>query len=394
MPIVNYKNVAKVAREHLFNLTTISQTNKDYLRKFFDSYDVSPARISLFCKHIRFLLEATDDIKRDMNNKDLVNKIFKDLRETVKPGYYETIKAVSLRLVKWLNDGTKPAGFKDIMNSKKGQKRDLKPGDMITWEEGLTLGNKLKSVQMKAIITTQLDGGFRPSEFIDLNYGDIVKEDRFLIAHISKGKTGRRDVILFRCVPYLNRWLESHPTKNPNDPLWIIEEPNQSRASQTNLRYKYPAIIKKIRNAGQALKLNKPLDFYNLRHSACTIAKLDNINTEEAAKKFGHSVKYYTETYGRLSTKDSINRFKKAYGEAEEKTEDDKPIKCTICNAINEPKTLICEKCSNPLSIQAAISMKQENQVLKTEVSELKEQLKLQEKRIEVIFDKFISKTR
>ena len=28
---------------------------------------------------------------------------------------------------------------------------------------------------MKAVIATELDAGFRPSEFVDMNYGDVIK---------------------------------------------------------------------------------------------------------------------------------------------------------------------------------------------------------------------------
>ncbi len=192
---------------------------------------------------------------------------------------------------------------------------------MIKWEEGIELSKATPSIQMKAVILTQLDGGFRPSELIDLNYGDIEIKKDFIICNVKDGKTGSRTVILFRGVPYLVRWLQNHPTKKSNDPLWVSERDNITR-------YNYAALIKRVKDIGfksrinipsdekRGIKeiINKPLDFYNLRHSACLIAKLDNIPLEEAAKKFGHSVEFFTNTYGRMDTSGSIARLGKSYG--------------------------------------------------------------------------------
>ena len=80
----------------------------------------------------------------------------------------------------------KPKGFKDIKGIPKiKQKRKLNPEDMVTWEDGEKLINSTNSMQLKAVLATQLDGGFRPSEFIDLKYGDIIQKNDFIIVSIT-----------------------------------------------------------------------------------------------------------------------------------------------------------------------------------------------------------------
>lgn len=356
MAIIDYKLKSEQSKTNLLNDKNISEKNKEYIKSFLDSYDVSYARSNIFCKHIVFLLRESQDIKSEMNSREKINRIFKNIRENGSQGYYETIKAVSLRFIRWLNEGEKPKGFIDIKNSKKGQKRQLKPSDMLTWEDAEKMLEFTNSVQLKAVIMTQLDGGFRPSEFIDINYGDVVKKDNVYVVYVQKGKTGSREVILFKCVPYLEKWLKFHPTKIDGDPLWCMEDSAKSNKKKPGLKYSYPALVKQVRKIGKLANIQKPLDFYNLRHSSCTISKKENVNVELASKKYGHSVKYYVETYGRLTTEEDIERFKKHYKSISKKTENDFiPKQCHICKTINPVNSDFCIKCKNPLTYEKAM---------------------------------------
>ena len=140
------------------------------LRKFAYIYDVSAVRQLIFFDKIGWLLERTDDIKRDMSNPDVINKIFKEIKETkntqgknkgkpMSDANYATIVSVCQRFVKWLNDDVKPKGFKDIKTcTLKKIKRTLDEDDMVTWKDAEKLINATNSMQTKAIIATQLDG--------------------------------------------------------------------------------------------------------------------------------------------------------------------------------------------------------------------------------------------
>ena len=176
MPIINYQEKAEKEKIKLFRRKDISLKNFEYLRDFMDAYEVSPARLSIFCRHIIFLLKNSQDIKKDMNDYKKINKIFRELRENLKDAYYATIINVSSRFVRWLNGGEKPKGFRDIKNKpKRSMKRDLEKEDMLEWEDGIKMASFTNSIQLKAIIMIQLYGGFRPSELIDMNYGNITR---------------------------------------------------------------------------------------------------------------------------------------------------------------------------------------------------------------------------
>lgn len=381
MTIVDYKQLARSALTRLKENPKISAKNKADFEKYLQGIEVSPARLGIIACHIRFVFEALPDVVGTMHDRDLVNKTYKNLRNKLTPGYFETVKKVGKAFVRWHNDGETPKGWVDIRNGGKDvQKRDLTPKDMVTWEDGLKLADASGSVQFKAIILTQLDAGMRPSEFIGLRYGDIEIKKGFAVARVN-GKTGKRSVILFKSVPHLRRWLDMHPTKVDTDPLWVSEK-SKGRAEP----YKYHSVLARTKDLARKLKLKKPVDFYNLRHSACYLSKLDNVNPELAARKFGHSVKYYTDTYARLDTEDDIKRYAKHYGASKEKGQlEHEPAVCEVCGTCNEPGTDICEKCRNPLSMAKALEMVNETQQLKeqlaaviaqvTELSELKAEI-------------------
>lgn len=375
MPIMDYKQQAQADLKRLYSDKKISDKNKKDFEKFLDSRDVSPARVGIIARHIKLLFYELPDVVGTMKDRELMNKTFKKLQDKIKPGYYETVKNVGKSFVRWHNKNKTPDGWLDIKsNGKDGQKRDLKRQDMITWEDGLKIAEQTNSVQLKAIIMTQLDGGFRPSEFTDLNYGDVEIKKTFAVARVS-GKTGKRDVILFKCVPMLQRWLKAHPYKKDNSPLWIIEYKNMSHRKKTDQdirRYSYFAIQKRVRELGKQAQIKKPMDFYNLRHSACFLSKMDNVNPELAARKFGHTVDYYVNTYGRLDVEDDIKRYRRTYGlDTDKERKEEKTLECVKCGTVNEPGEVRCIQCHNPLTMDEALKSVDETQGLKEQLAQL-----------------------
>lgn len=372
MPAVNYKALATSSELRLFNNPEITTENKKIIKQFLQVYDVSDARKEIFLRHIQFLLTSIKNIKKEMNNRNYINKLFYDLRKELSINVYATVINVSKRLVRWLNDGDTPKGFKDIKNvAKKKLLRKLASEDMVTWENAIKLISATNSIQFKAVIAMQLDGGFRPSEFIDLNVNDLSVKKEFIIVRVNKGKTGPRSVILWRSVPFVIRWLQNHPCKKRNVPLWVQEFAVKNGIK----RYRYSSLVKRVRDIGNKAGIDKPMDFYNLRHSACVIAKLDNIPEEEAAKRFGHSVKFYSETYGRMSPEDSINRLSKIYGLEIKKNLIQKTILCPRCDFVNEPKADYCEKCSAVINPKKAHELNKEQTDITKELKNVKEQL-------------------
>ncbi len=369
MPITDYERKARRAEIKLIENPDIPEHTKNILQRFLIAYDVSNARRVIFLEKIKPLLIEFDSIESALAERDQINQFFANLRRRYSPATYATYIHVAQRFLSWLNDGDRPASMRDIRPGKSSKmRRNLKPEDMVTWEDGLLISSTVCNIQMSAAVQIQLDCGFRPSEFIDFNYGDIEVHTGLAIFHVRDGKTGSRSVVAHRCVPALLKWMDAHPTKRPGDPLWILESSIHGHVDRSQLevkRYPYPAMAKRVRNAGRKAGIQKPLDFYNLRHSSCVLDKMDNLPVDLAAERHGHSVKHYVGTYGRLSVQDVMRRFQSHYGAA-----DVEPAKmlehqiCPVCKALNSEKQNWCSSCGTPLNAKGALETAQKQGLL------------------------------
>lgn len=373
MPIANYKERARKAENYILNDPNIPEQTIKILRRFLTAYDVSDARRSIFLYKVRPLLAAFKPIESALHERDQINEFYADLRERYAPATYATFINVHKRFLTWLNDGIRPLSLLDIKPSKASKtRRNLKPEDMFTWEDGQLLADAMCNTQVAAAVLVQLDCGFRPSEFIDLNYGDVDVRTGLAVFQVRDGKTGSRSVVAHRCVPALLKWMESHPTRRPNDPLWVFEGTIKKEGNRLRVqRYAYGALRKRVRIAGERIGMDKPLDFYNLRHSSCVLDKMDNLPVDLAAERHGHSVKHFVGTYGRLSVKDVMRRFHSHYG-----TADVDPVKmlehqtCPVCKTLNAERQDWCGSCGTPLNTKGAMESAQKQGILNPETKD------------------------
>lgn len=370
MPIADYKKRAHRSEKYLVDDPNIPEENIKILRRFLTAYDVSDARRTIFLQKIRPLLAEFKPIESALTERDHINEFFAGLRQRYSPATYATYINVVKRFLTWLNDGVRPASLLDIKPTKASKtKRNLKPEDMISWDDGLLLSDALCNIQLSAAVQTQLDCGFRPSEFIDLSFQDVEVMTGLAVFHVRDGKTGSRSVVAHRCVPALLKWMDAHPTKRPNDPLWIFEGSIRKDGNHLRVnRYAYPAIAKRIKLAGRKIGLDKPLDFYNLRHSSCVLDKMDNLPVDLAAERHGHSVKHFTGTYGRLSVKDVMRRFHSHYGTDSAEPEQKLTHQvCPVCQTLNDNRQNWCSSCGSPLNTAGALETAQKNGLLSRE---------------------------
>ena len=359
MPIQDYKKIANRIEQKIMSEPDISENNKRLLQRFLTAYDVSDARRLIFLDKIKPVLKYFPDLEKTLTDRDGMNSFFAGLRRRYAPATYATYLSVVARFLSWINEGEKPICLLDLKHKASSKiKRNLRPEDMLTWKEGQRIADASCNIQLSAIVQTQLDCGFRPSEFHDLNYGDVEMQTGLALINVREGKTGARPVVAQRCVPALLKWINSHPTKRPEDPLWISEKSIYSLPNgQVQVkRYPYPAMRKRVRVNGKKAGISKPLDFYGLRHSSCVLDKMDNLPVDLAAERHGHSVKHYVGTYGRLSVKDVVKRFHSHYGtEAEETPKLIQHTLCPTCKTLNGKNQNWCSECGTPLNAKGAM---------------------------------------
>lgn len=361
MPITNYEKKAQWAENKIFDNNRIPQATKTRLRRFLTAYDVSSARRLIFLQKIIPFFEFFPEIESSLTDRDGINEFFAGIRRKYAPATYATYINVVRCFMHWLNNGERPSSLCDLRQRGINHKtrRQLQPEDMLSWANGEQLASIATSQQMSAIILTQLDCGFRPSEFIDLNYGDVQIQTGLAVFQVRDGKTGGRSVVAHRCVPALLKWMDAHPTKRANDPLWVAEKSTYGTSKGVQVkRYAYPALVKRLRTIKSKSGIQKPMDFYSFRHSSCVLDKLDNLPTDLAAERHGHSVKHYVGTYGRLSVKDVMRRFHSHYGmESEENKKLVAHQNCPTCHHVNAQEATWCCRCGTPFTALGAVEM-------------------------------------
>lgn len=369
MPIINYQEKADEMLSGLLNDSDIDRGTKDAYKRYLESKERKPATLQIEAYHLRHLFKALN-VPKTLENRNAVNQAFSTLRNTLSPGYLEKMKASGIGFVRWLNDGITPKGWRDIHRSEKAMQRKLHPDDMLTWQDGEMIADATHSVMWSAFLLTQLDCGMRPSELLDLNFGDIEFREQLAIVKVRDGKTGARDVIALKCVPALQRWHRMHPLKKKNSPLWLTE-----RGKNRDQRLTYFACNQKLRMLKEVTGITKPIDIYSLRHSAVYLSKMEGTPTDLACRRFGHSVKHYVQTYGRLSTEDDVKRFKQHHKLAKDEEKTNAPIKCMRCATVNESGLLECSQCGSPLTLTAALEKTQEMDTVKAQLKALEEQM-------------------
>lgn len=382
MGIINYDKAGKVALSRLLADEGISQANRAIVENdFAPNYHVSPARQEIVFEHLRLFLKYTDDFKALMQDEKALTKLLEKLKHE-KAGYFETFRSVVPKFAGVINEGECPEAVRKAFKKfpVKPQRRDLAREDMLSWEDAQKLIAATDNMQLKAVLAVQLDCGFRPSEFIDLNYGDAEIKKDFVVFHVKAGKTGARDVIAWRSVPYAMRWLQGHPLKRKEAPMWVYAGNNKRYNDKQLRRYDYYALSKRIREIAARAGIRQPVDFYSLRHSSCFMDKLDNLPSDLAAERHGHSVEYFLSVYGRLDVEDKLNRVKRHYGQEDtERKKAEQNIICQRCDFVNTPGRDFCEKCAAPLSMKIALQQEQNKE---QELQQLKEQINTMEEKL------------
>lgn len=76
------------------------------------------------------------------------------------------------------------------------------------------------SPRVKAFLAVLYDSGARKGEIVSLRIRDVSLGEKYTTIMV-KGKTGERTIPLVKLVPYLRAWLQVHPDRNPESPLFV-----------------------------------------------------------------------------------------------------------------------------------------------------------------------------
>ena len=141
-----------------------------------------------------------------------------DLADETKVQFKIMIK----RFYKWLkdpNDEEYPPEVKRNKTTSRDGALPL-PEDLLSEKDVEALLNAAEYSRDKAFIAMLFDLGARVGEFLSIQRKNIVFDELGAVVVVD-GKTGQRRQRLILSVPFVAEWLNDHPDKRPEAPLWI-----------------------------------------------------------------------------------------------------------------------------------------------------------------------------
>jgi integrase len=241
----------------------------------------------------------------------------------------------------------------DIVSAKTPRDYDPSPkaSDLLRWEEDIKpMIEAAMNPRDKAAIALQMDAGLRgESELYRLRRGDIVDSPEALRVVVD-GKTGEREVALVPSTPHVSRWLDEHPSDDPDAPMWCkLSAPEQ---------LSYPAFLKMFKEPARRAGVEKRVTPTILRKSNATwLARMGAnaalIEDRQGRSRGSDAVARYVATFG---GKDATTQYRALHGEDVEREtpEDHAPIECDRCGKDNPADAGLCMWCGQALDPIAA----------------------------------------
>jgi site-specific recombinase XerD/ribosomal protein L40E len=257
------------------------------------------------------------------------------------------------RFYKWLlgKDEEYPDCVKWIKRRASVKESNVLPEHVLRPEEALMIANQAEHIRDKAFVMCLYESGTRPEEFLTLRKSDVTF-DKYGSVRMVNGKTGMRRIMLVASSPLLASWIEQHPMKPPDAPLWVTLTTNYKN-KLLGLTGAAKLVQKLVKKAG----IDKRVTLYLFRHSRAT--ELANILTEaQMCEFFGWVIgSRAPRRYIHLSGRNVDSALLAASGiQEEDKKEQMLKVKdCYRCGYRNPPTASFCMKCALALDIKGAM---------------------------------------
>lgn len=294
----------------------------------------------------------------DMNREDIEAFIYSLELET---GTVDQYKISIKKFFKWF---CKSDSYPEIVKWIKlsNHRKTMLPDDILTPDEVKAMILAADNPRDRAFVSVMYESAARNEEMvvhekkrgnvqIPVRQRDIVF-DNYGAVIILNGKTGMRRIRLIRSAPDLKIWLNHHPERNDNAPLWVgQDEPHDFLSASRGYTL--------IRSIAKKAKISKNVHPHLLRHTRLT--EVAGYFKEADLKVFaGWSAdSKMASVYIHRSGADVERTQLEAEGiiTREEKNKESnvlKPIICPRCKDINPSAARFCSRCGMPLDAETA----------------------------------------
>jgi site-specific recombinase XerD len=359
-----YNSVAQLESkvQEIKDSKELSPRNKELLLKYEESMVVDGLKPIRTLKVIRVTGYLAKWFAKDLDTvtKEDVDRIRAKINTS---SYAEATKRDFLvclkRFYKWQNGGEDyPDIVKRIKTTGKEDRKKL-PEGMFTPGEVRRLLDATTNIRDEAIISVLYESGFRAGEFLNIKLQDINfdKED-FADIKVT-GKTGSRVVTLFKAVPSLLRWMQSHPYKDkPSADLWVLLRKRNDTYSNIGAGGLRKILIVTAKRA----KINKKIHPHLLRHSIAT-EDAKHMTVYQLMQKYGWKSSDTASVYVHLSQKDAKDAMRERYG-IKKPEEAESSIRCWRCGTTQEKTNTRCWRCTAQLTESAQEEAMQREKIL------------------------------
>jgi len=276
--------------------------------------------------------------------------------EKTKSDYLSKIKQFD----KWLNENKecteKTRWIKTIIRLKHYKL----PTDLITPQEAQTLIQSASTLRDRAIISILWETGARIGEIANLKTQDIQFDKGQATINLF-GKTGARRVMILESVRDLKNYLEIRNKNTNHNFVFCLEGTRNKNAPMT-----HASIMKLLKQATTKAQLNKKIHPHLFRHSRASYLASRGLSEAQLCFIFGWALgSKQVRTYIHLSQQQVQNALlEKVYGIKKQENHTQEIIQCPTCGESNNSTNTTCKNCYNPLTIQGALKIKQEKELI------------------------------
>ena len=398
MPILYH--VEKTCENNLkkiMDAPSVIKRNKDDIAAFYQrltAESVSPFRRKQYLYILTKILALNKKAFRDYTDADFTKVLSYFETHKMKNGkpYSEHVKKEGKVTIKkfWkflLGSEFNPMRFAWMRSAISRRKIvRLQPEDMITYTE-MSAILKAASPMMQALFSAAFETGARPSELLSLRYMDIVVVSeggqQYAKLNIRESKSEPRTVPVVRLFGFLKAWLDLHPLKKPESPLF----PSSYRGMMSGNFMTVEGYNKALKQCAKEAGIKKQkITPYVLRHSAISRMVSEGWGETIIKQISGHSLNSKQfDVYVHLASKQkeeyALHKALEAEGKAIAENEELPYTLCNACKGRNPITNNFCQQCSRPISVtainQEEIKKQSKMEELENRMGELEEFVKL-----------------